>query len=178
MASGGGKRRDDDTAPVDHGTRTGLVIDQLLSRGPVIGRQAAAGSARGADDPWAPVSSVLRSTAPSILEGHLTWLVNVTVPDELLSPQRVLTEDQARILIRALDEGGEDDAIARALEQSWTLETVHDDHDVMAYASALGAVTGNQPDDSPYVALAHSAAAFAAGILDHRRSPVRRRRSA
>ncbi len=193
MASGGIRRRVDQTAPVDdpgpvedgvrvddatpvgHRSRTGQVIDTLLSRGPVIGRPS---GARGGADPWASVSPVLRATAPSVVEGHLTWLVNATVPDDHLSPWRIAVEDQARILIRALDERSEDDAVTRALERSWTVDAVGDDDDVATYVSALRAATRQQPQDSPYAALARSAGAFAAGILDHRRSSTRRRRLA
>jgi len=129
---------------------------------------------------------VLRATAPSILEGHLTWLVNATVPGDHGRRSGILTEDQARIPYPPLDERGEDDAITRALEPSWTVDAVHDDDDVVTYVTALRTVTGNEPHDSPYVALARSASDFAtdfatdfaAGILDQRSSPVRRRRFA
>jgi hypothetical protein len=104
-----------------------------------------------------------------------------TPSDDHLSPHRITTEDQARILIRALDEADEEDAVARALTRSWTVDAVVDDdededEDVVRYASDLGRVTEGQPDDSPYVALARSAAAIADEILDHRGTSMPRRR--
>jgi hypothetical protein len=182
MASGGTKKRVGEGAQVEHRSRTGLVMDQLLSRGPHLGRPAAGGvGARGGADPWTAVSSVLRATSLSLLEGHLTWLVARTPSDDHLSPHRITTEDQARILIRALDEADEEDAVARALTRSWTVDAVVDDdededEDVVRYASDLGRVTEGQPDDSPYVALARSAAAIADEILDHRGTSMPRRR--
>ncbi len=173
MASGGTKKRVGEGAHVEPRSRTGLVIDQLLSRGPLLGRPAA-----GAD-PWTAVSPVLRATSPSLLEGHLTWLVARTPSEDHLSPHRIAIEDQTRILIRALDEGDGDDAVARALARSWAVDAVDDhDGDVVRYASDLGRVTEGQPDDSPYVALARSAAVIADEILDHRGTPMPRRRFA
>ncbi len=159
-------------------SRTAIVMDELLSRGPVIGQWRRPG-ATGAAGPWMTVRQVLAATAPSILEAHLTWLVAETRGHHHRSPQRVLVEDQARILIRALDDGNEDAVVARALEQPWTADGVPDDDEaVITYASALRRATAGQPDDSPYVALARSAAQVTAEILGRRDSSTARSRFA
>jgi hypothetical protein len=200
MASGGKREsfgrephiehRSSDPDPVVPRSRTGLVIDQLLSRGPLLTTASSPDSLRnGGTEPWSAVSAVLGVTSPSILEGHLTWLVARAQPvdpvdhrdqqdrrDHPLSP-RVLAEDQARILIRALDERNEDDAIARGLEQSWTAADVPDsDDDIIAYASDLTTVTTGQPDSSPFLGLARSAAVLAEEILADRGASVAQRR--
>ncbi len=159
-------------------SRTAIVMDELLSRGPVIG-QWRRPDATNAAGPWVTIRHVLGTTSPSILEGHLTWLVAATGGHHHRSPALVLVDDQARILIRALDERDEDAVIARALEQPWAVDTVPDaDEAVITYASALRRATGGQPDDSPYVALARSAALVAAEILGRRDSSTARSRSA
>jgi hypothetical protein len=188
MASGGNRgssgraahieHRSSDPDPVVPRSRTGLVIDQLLSRGPLLTRGAPPDSlGRGGTQPWSAVTAVLGATSPSILEAHLTWLVARADPMDRLSPVRVLAEDQARILIRTLEERHEDDAIARALETSWTDADVPDsDDDIIAYASDLTTVTTGQPDDSPYLGLARSAVVVAEEILDDRGASMAHRR--
>jgi hypothetical protein len=194
MASGGERgslgrgqqieHRSSDPDPVVPRSRTGLVIDQLLSRGPLLTTAPSPDPLRnGGTEPWSVVSAVLGATSLSILEGHLTWLVaraqTVDPVDrrDQLSSLRVLAEDQARILIRALDERDEDDVIARALEKSWTAADVPDsDDDIIAYASDLTAVTTGQPDGSPYLGLARSAVVVAEEILTDRGASVAQRR--
>jgi hypothetical protein len=196
MASGGDRgrfgrephieHRSSDRDPVVPRSRTGLVIDQLLSRGPLLTTASSPDSLeKGGTQPWSAVSVVLGATSPSILEGHLTWLVaraqpvNPGGPVNHRSSLRALVEDQARILIRALDERHQDDAIARALETSWTAADVPDDNDdIIAYASDLTTVTTSQPDDSPYLGLARSAVVVAEEILDDRGASMAHRRFA
>jgi hypothetical protein len=188
MASGGERgrfgrephieHRSNDPDPVVPRSRTGLVIDQLLSRGPLL---TAASSPDGPDgdgrQPWSTVSAVLAATSSSILEGHLTWLADRANPVDHRSTLRALVEDQARILIRALDERHADDAIARALERPWAEADVPDnDDDITAYVSDLTAATTGQPDASPYVGLARSAVVVAEEILDHRGGSTAQRR--
>ena len=104
------------------------------------------------------VGEVLRVTSPTILEGHLVWLGSRSWREPQHSPQRILLEDQARILIDALDARGEYSTITRALQRLWIAEDVPDDDDaVTTYASDLDRVTAGQPGYSPYVALAQSA---------------------
>jgi hypothetical protein len=175
MAIGGSKRRFEQESPGER-SRTALVIDQLLSRGPMVGQASPGPDARSATRPWTSVGEVLRSSTPTILEGHLTWLAARTQRIDPLSPQRILLEDQIRILVRSLDERDEDDAITRALEQPWVADGVPDDGDgIITYATALRRASEGQPDDSPYVALARSAAMVAAEILGHRDSATTRR---
>jgi len=190
MASGGERgsfgrephieHRSSDPDPVVPRSRTGLVIDQLLSRGPLLATACVPQSrGRGGPPPWSAISAVLGATSPSILEGHLTWLVARAQPGDHLSSLRVLAEDQARILIRALDERHEDDAIARAFEKSWAAADVpDDDDDIIAYVSDLTTVTAGQPDDSPYLGLARSAVVVAEEILDDRGASMAHRRFA
>jgi hypothetical protein len=121
---------------------------------------------------------VLRTTSTTILEGHLTWLVARTQGKDHLSSQRILLEDQARILIDVLEAGGDYDTITRALDTPWLAADVPDgDGDVSTYASLLDTATAGQPEYSPYVALARSATKFTAEILDHRGSSTSRRPS-
>jgi len=69
--------------------------------------------------------------------------------------------------------------VARALVQPWTEHRVHDDDDALiTYASALRRAAAGQPDDSPYVALAASAARVTAEILGRRDASTARGRSA
>jgi hypothetical protein len=176
MASGGtdkitGRER---TAPAP--TRTTRVISALLSRRAVPASfdtpASVAPTSHG-------VSVVLERTAPSILEGHLTWLVSQTERHDPLSPARVALEDQARILIGALDACDEDGAVTVALEQPWTAAQVPDDEQVIVtYAADLTSATAGHPDDSPSVALARSATDVITEILDHRRSSTASRRRA
>jgi hypothetical protein len=178
MASGGRTRRlgKDPDVPgrrqAGTRTRTALVMDQLLSRGPVVGQRFTAESGgHRASGPWTSVGYVLRTTAPSILERHLTWVVAQTPSDDHLSPRRALLEDQARILITALEERDEDEVVSRALDQGQDGRPLPDqDNEIITYATALRRATEGQPDDSPYVALAQSAARVLAESLGHRRS--------
>jgi hypothetical protein len=158
-------------------SRTGLVIDQLLSRGPTAGLIAIADAKeRHTNDPWISVRRVFRSTTPSLLEAHLTWLVDRAERIGHLSPRRILVEDQVRILIRALEDGGEDDAITRSLEEPWSADAVPDgDDDIITYASALRRATESRHGSPPYVAVAQSAERMAAEILEGRRSSIKRR---
>jgi hypothetical protein len=173
-------------------SRTTTVIDHLLSRGPMTAQvngataaptvpATATGQGRSEKNRAAPryasVSPVLRCTAPSILEGHLTWLVARAEADVHLWPHRIFWQDQTRILIRALEERAEDDVIIRALEQPWTSAVIGDDDaDLDRYASELSRATAGQSDRCPYAALASSAGQMRDEILDHRRpvSPPRR----
>jgi hypothetical protein len=159
--------------------RTTAVIDQLLSRGPVIAPITWRPEGPTTAGWWTAVSPVLRRTTPSLLEGHLTWLVARAEGQDPRAPQRIALEDQARILIRALDEIDEDDAVTVALEQRWTVDDVTDSDDgVLVYAEDLRSQSAGQPAHSPYVALAGSAADMAEVILEHRGSPVATRRFA
>jgi hypothetical protein len=176
MTSGGRRKRFSEEPTVGPRTRTALVMDQLLSRGSGLGNgdPEVAGSPAG----WSSVGHVLHATSPSILEVHLACLVSRT-PGDHRSSHRILAEDQARILVRALDERGEDEAMARALEEPWNIDDVPgDDNDFITYASALRRATGGQPEESPYLALAHSAAKLAVEILGHRDSSTARRHPA
>jgi len=176
---------------IGYRSRTTTVIDQLLTRGPMTAQVTGSTAARTvpatiteqdrsekntAAPPYASVSPVLHGTAPSILEGHLTWLVARADADDHLSPHRIFWQDQTRILIRALEERAEDDVIIRALEQPWTSAVVSDDDaDLDRYASELSRATAGQSHRSPYAALASSAGQMCGEILDHRRpvSPSR-----
>jgi hypothetical protein len=148
-------------------SRTAVVIDELLSRDPASWSAAPDGGT--VPEQWSSVSPLLRDTAPSIVEGHLTWLVAGARGHDHLSSPRMLLEDQARILIRALDERDEDEAINRALDRSWAADAVADDDaGIVLYAWELSTRTAGQPPESPYAALAESAARMVAEILDHR----------
>jgi hypothetical protein len=93
-----------------------------------------------------------------------------------LSSPRVLLEDQARVLIDALDERRENGAITQALSTFWNADDVPDDDgDIIGYATSLDSATAGQPDHSPYVALAKSAGTVVAEMLDGRGSSTRRR---
>ena len=178
MASGGSREHGGDGPEVGPRSRAGLVIDQLLSRGPTT-RALAASEVTGseANDPWTSVGRVLRITTPSLLEAHLAWLVARAAGTCHLSPRRFLVEDQARILISALEERDEDDAVSRALDDPWTPDDVPDDDDgITAYASALNDATASPTSPPLCVALARSAGNVATEILDHRNSSTRRRR--
>jgi hypothetical protein len=136
------------------------------------------------------VAPILRRTATAVLEGHLSWLVARAELHDPFSSERILLEDQVRILLRALEERGDDEAITRALERGTTTEPSPavghsafedpgfddpdvDDGDVLRYASDLSTATGRHLEASPYVALAGSAAQLADEILDHHGSPAR-----
>ena len=179
MANGGSGKAVGDEWRGSRRSRTTVVIDHLLSRGPMTADVAAAAGSDGAErtGPWVSVFEVLAHTAPSILEGHLTWLV-AGVEGDHGSPLSIAVADQTRILIRALENGDEDDAIIRALEQPWNPGIVSDDDGAIArYASGLSAATTGQPDASPYVALATSADHLADELLDVRGSALARRRA-
>jgi hypothetical protein len=153
-------------------SRTALVIDELLGRGPLT---APGAGGETAPEQWSSLSPVLRVTAPSILQGHLTWLATGAGAHDHLSSERILLEDQARILIRALDERDEDEAITGALEHRWAAaDVVDDDAAIVLYAWELSTRAAGQPPGSPYAALADSAARVVAEVLDHRAETGRR----
>ncbi|HUY22928.1 MAG TPA: hypothetical protein VMV22_11400 [Acidimicrobiales bacterium] len=129
------------------------------------------GPGAGAGAAPTSVKDVLQSTSLTILEAHLTWLCARTRLEGQLSPRRVLFEDQARVLIDALDERGALEVVTGSLQSLWIAEDVpDDDDDITTYASDLDMVTAGQPPYSPYVALAQSAAKVHAEIRNHRRS--------
>lgn len=176
MASGG---RGDGTGQEWHPgprSRTSLVIDELLARDVADDASAPAVTAQHGAEPVAKTSigDVLRRTTTTVLEMHLTWLVGRTQRNDHRSSQRILLQDQARILIAALDERGESEAIARALERPWIAVDVRDHDGIGAYASDLMLATSGEPGYSPYVLLAHSAAKVAADVLDGRGSSTPR----
>jgi hypothetical protein len=178
MANGGSREPVGDELRGNRRSRTTVVIDELLSRGPMTAELLAAGAGSDASEPWASVFAVLRHTAPSILEGHLTWLVARVEDDDHRSPGRVAVEDQTRILIRALEHGAHDEAVIRALEQPWEAAIVADDDgDVARYASGLRAATVDHLDASPFVALATSADHMADELCDLRGSALASRRA-
>jgi len=130
--------------------------------------------ADGTHEPAAPnsVSEVLGSASLTILEAHLAWLCMLTRREPQISPRRVLFEDQARVLIDILDERDGLDIVTGVLQNLWIAEDVPDpDDDISRYVSSLDAVTAGQPEYSPYVALAQSAAQVQAEIRNHRGAP-------
>jgi len=125
----------------------------------------------GGPAPAASIGDVLRQAPPTVVEAHLTWLVARTRREPQLSPQRVLYEDQSKILIDALEERDEHDAVLRAVATPWILEDVEvDDGELGTYAGALEGVTAGQPRHSPFVALAQSATRCTSEIAGYRRS--------
>lgn len=115
------------------------------------------------------VADVLTSTSVTILEAHLAWLCTLTRREPQISPRRVLFEDQARVVMDVLNERGDIDVVTGVLQNLWMAEDVPDaDDDIVRYVSALDAVTAGQPEYSPYVALAQSAAQVHAEIRNHR----------
>ena len=137
-------------------------------------RAAAADTAVGPAGAPTPetVHEVLHDSPAAMVEAHLTWLVARTRREPQLSPQRVLFEDQSRILIDALEERGEHEAVIRTLQCAWYPDEVPEqDSEVAAYATRLAAVTAGQPGYSPYVALARSGARVSAEVLSSRGLP-------
>jgi hypothetical protein len=119
-------------------SRTTVVIDHLLSRGPLTAQLATGAADCDGAEPWVSVLRVLHHTAPSILEGHLTWLVAGDEDDHHRSCPSIAVEDQTRILIRALEGDALDEVVIRALEQPWDAGIVPDDDAAIArYASEL-----------------------------------------
>jgi len=115
------------------------------------------------------VGEVLEHSPVTVVEGHLTWLVSRTRREPQLSPQRVLFEDQSKILIDALEARGEHDVITRTIASMWMAEDVTDDEDRLAgYAADLEGATAGQPRHSPYAALAQSAARFCTEVVNER----------
>jgi hypothetical protein len=158
-------------------SRTTVVIDHLLSRGPLTAQLATGAADCDGAEPWVSVLRVLHHTAPSILEGHLTWLVAGDEDDHHRSCPSIAVEDQTRILIRALEGDALDEVVIRALEQPWDAGIVPDDDAAIArYASELRTVTADQPDASPFVALARSADHMADELFDLRGSDLAPRR--
>jgi hypothetical protein len=176
MASGGTDKTMGRAQTAPSPSRTTRVIGALLSHGPGVSTY---GTSVSADEASHRISVVLQRTVPSILEGHLTWLVSQTEGHDPLSPSRVVLEDQARILIGALDACEEDGAVTVALEQPWHAAQVSDDEqDLVTYASALTTATAGLPDDSPALGLARSATEVVTEVLSCRRSPMAPRRRA
>ena len=102
---------------------------------------------------------------PSVLGRHLSWLVGQSHMVPQVSPRRSLIEDQAAILIDALDRRDRYRVVVRALGAPWVDEPEEVDDDVVAYAGRLAMSAVGQPEYSPYVALARSAAKLAASVL-------------
>jgi hypothetical protein len=111
------------------------------------------------------VEDLLMEAPPSVLGRHLSWLVDQSHMVPQVSPRRTLIEDQAAILIGALDRRDHYRVVARALREPWVDEPAEVDDDVVAYAGRLAMSTVGQPEYSPYVALARSAAKLAASVL-------------
>lgn len=114
----------------------------------------------GAAEPAADqrsVTDILSTTAPEVLGLHLEWLVTKARGQPQLSNQRVLFEDQSKILIDALAEREEHDLVLKALAHAWSRED-HEEHrgPLVAYASELECVTAGEPVHSPYKSLAQS----------------------
>jgi hypothetical protein len=169
MTSGEETTRSGGDRSVAPRSRTALVIDELLSRGRRTGPAEAGTGGGTAPEQWSSISPVLRGTAPSILLGHLAWLATRARSHDHLSSERILLEDQARILIRALDERDEDEAVTWALDHRWAAaDVVGDDAAIVLYAWELSTRTAGQLPGSPSAALADSAARVVAEVLDHR----------
>ena len=106
-----------DLARAPSRSRTTLVIDHLLSRGPLLSPSTSETTGRpGASDPWTSVAPVLQAAHGALVANHLSWLV-APVDGEDHGTSSVLVEDQIRILVRALDEGHEHDLLVGALDQ-------------------------------------------------------------
>ncbi len=175
MVNGGGREQSGDASRNQSRSRTGLVMDHLLSRGPLLSPSNGQ-TTGGADppDPWMSVSAVLHAADPRLVADHLAWLVSAEQGRGNGSSSDHV-EDQIRILVRALDERHEHDLLVGALDQipPWTaVVVIPDDDAIIGYTSELSTATDGQPGDSPYVALAASAVRWAAHILDHRVSSV------
>ncbi|HVC69109.1 MAG TPA: hypothetical protein VNC61_02475 [Acidimicrobiales bacterium] len=155
------------------------MIDHLLSREPSTAeerRTSGKADRRSPKSASTSVSAVLHQTSATVLGAHLAWLVARGQRTGQLSAQRVILEDQARVLIYALDERGEKDIMARSIGAFWNPDDVADDDDaILGYASALGLATADEPDHSPYVALAKSAGVATTEILDQRGASADRR---
>jgi hypothetical protein len=181
MVNGGGRQESGDAPRDPSRSRTTLVMDQLLSRGPLLSRSnSETTGGPGPPDPWASVSGVLLAADPRLVANHLAWLV-FAVHGEGSGSSSGQVEDQIRILVRALDERHQHDLLVEALDQTppWTADAVTDDDEtIIGYASDLTTATDGHPEDSPYVALAATAVHWATGILDHRGSSVAHRRRA
>jgi len=110
------------------------------------------------------VENVLMEVSPKVLGRHLSWLVDQSHTVPQASERRTLIEDQAGILIGALDRRGHYDVVVRALREPWVDAPLEADEDVVAYSGRLAMVTVGQPEYSPYVTLARNAAKVAAQI--------------
>ncbi|HXX88854.1 MAG TPA: hypothetical protein VEI83_01365 [Acidimicrobiales bacterium] len=111
------------------------------------------------------VEDLLMEARPSVLGRHLAWLVDQSHAVPQVSPRRTLIEDQAGILIDALDRRDCYAVVARAIREPWVDEPGEVDDDVASYAGRLGMCIVGQPEYSPYVALARSAAKLAASTM-------------
>ncbi|MGH9018447.1 MAG: hypothetical protein ACRDY1_11925 [Acidimicrobiales bacterium] len=144
---------------------TARTLARSLTQTGAVDRPGRADSLARADE-VATVTAVVRRTPVTVLEAHLTWLVDGVRGTDHRAPRRVTAEDQARILLHVLEERGEDEAVARGLEQRWQPSMLDDDHPtVRAYAAALDRAAGGRRRCSPFVDLARSAAALSAGVV-------------
>jgi hypothetical protein len=108
------------------------------------------------------VESLLMEVSPTVLGRHLSWLVDQSHTVPQASERRILIEDQAGILIGALDRRGHYAVVVQALGEPWADAPQETDEEVVAYAGRLAMLTMGQPDYSPYVTLARNAAKVAA----------------
>ncbi|HXW34562.1 MAG TPA: hypothetical protein VEJ87_08275 [Acidimicrobiales bacterium] len=120
-------------------------------------------------EPSSPIADVLRSAPTTVVEGHLNWLVTQAHLRSDVSPSNTLLRTQARILITALDERGDFEAVQRALSEPWVPEDVPDEESkILDYVERLVEVSAGRPADSPQAALARSAERIAADIVSCR----------
>ena len=111
------------------------------------------------------VRDVLSLTEADVVGHHLEWLAAKARAHPQLSHQRVLYEDQARILIDALVERNEHDRVMESLRNTWAPE----DHEgcrasLDEYVAELDRVTAREPIHSPYRNLAQSSARLGAAM--------------
>ena len=173
MVQGGGRDEGADQWDAAPRSRTALVMDHLLSRGPFLSRPTSVTTGRPAEsDPWAAVWPVLRAADETLVANHLSWLLSVG-PGDGNRPSSSQLEDQIRILVRALDERHEHDLLVEVLDEisPWAAGAVaQDDETLIAYGADLTVATDGQGEDSPYLTLAAGAVQWAALVLDHRSS--------
>ena len=111
------------------------------------------------------IDDLLGEVPPAVLGRHLAWIVDQSHAVPQVSPRRTLLADQAQILIDVLDRRDHYEVVAGALREPWTDVDGADEEAVAAYAGRLARSTVGQPDFSPYVSLARSAARFAASVM-------------
>jgi len=118
------------------------------------------------------VRDVLSLTAVDVVGLHLEWLAAKARGQPQLSHQRVLYEDQAKILIDALVERNEHDVVLQALRNTWSPEDHDGCHDLLdEYVADLDRVTAGEPAHSPYRNLAQSSARLGAAMKRYDHSP-------